>query len=247
MPSLYLHVGPHKTGTTSIQELLSVNARQIGARGTRVYLERHGWGKPQGNAWQLAHAFVREELATPMRLNGSEHQDEAARRARIERFSRWVSRGGGGAVIVSSESFSFLRTEAEACRLRVLFKANFDTVVPIIARRESEEWRRSWTKQLEVMGVAQAVSAAVDTQRVDAQWYFDWGALLAFWEQFGEARIIDYDAALAKDGSILPTFLASADLADIEVEGDFFLNETLKPAQRSKSPLALLNTLARRF
>ncbi|MEQ8410439.1 MAG: hypothetical protein RIB52_02685 [Erythrobacter sp.] len=232
MRSLFIHVGPHKTGTTSIQEFLRQESGRVEDLGASVFLEssriqRGRNDAARANAWALAHCFIRAELPTPMRLNGSQSSEKAACEQQVDRFRDWARTSRGDRLIVSSEAFSFLRTEAEAEALERCFEGLFDRIVPIIAFREVGKRRRSWDRQLDTMGVAGRIASLGDAERVDADWYFDWEALRGFWERFGEPRIIDYDAALEQDGSILPAFLAAAELDAIDVETDYFLNETL--------------------
>lgn len=90
-------------------------------------------------------------------------------------------------------------------------------------------------------------SLVISAGAIGALWSFDWDALRAYWGQSGKVRIIEHKGASSKDGSILHSFHAAADLADINAKGALVPNATLNPAQRRKSSTALLKTLARRF
>ena len=195
--------------------------------GTDVYLERDIKGGVRANAWALAHCLIRSSLPTPMRLNGSEMREQRDCEQHIAVFRQWAGESCASSIIVSSESFSFLRTKEEAEGLDRCFKGLFEEIVPIIVFRDEDKRRLSWAKQLDNMGVKECMAKLDPIDRVDAEWYFDWKSLLGFWAQFGEPLTIDYRSALDEHKSILPAFLSTVNLDSIDLEGDFFLNETL--------------------
>lgn len=62
--TLWLHVGTHKTGTTSIQRALQLSAARLRAAGVAV--------DPEANAWALANTFLRPEIRSTPRGNYGE-------------------------------------------------------------------------------------------------------------------------------------------------------------------------------
>ncbi|MGB0905058.1 MAG: hypothetical protein ACPGVJ_09185, partial [Mangrovicoccus sp.] len=64
---LSIHVGPHKTGTTSIQRAIEKRAAALARVGIYAYDEQHSSNAAIFNCHDLAHEFLRPELRTPMR------------------------------------------------------------------------------------------------------------------------------------------------------------------------------------
>ena len=243
MRTLKIHVGPHKTGTTSIQAFLLENARALKARDHEFYAERVSPFRKRGNAWALAHALIRPELATPMRLNGSAKGGLQEDEHLIDAFIKAVQRSDASTILVSSEAFSFLRTAEEKNALRALIDPLFDVVVPIVARRRDDKWRQSWNRQIENMGAADKLTDLPAAERADAEWYFDFDQIIAFWSSFGDVDILDYDRSLEEDGSILPAFLQAAGLTDLGITGDYQLNATLNHESLANRSVSKLKSL----
>jgi hypothetical protein len=227
MKTLFIHVGPHKTGTTSIQEFLANRAHEIEKAGRAVFLESVGKNAKRANAWALAHCFVRDELQTPMRLSKHALVPSKAECAdKIAAFRHWAGTCEAQSCILSSETFSFLRTDAEAVALHRAFADLFDKVTPIVVSRREDQRRRSWQKQLVKMKVEATVSSLDAAARVDGDWYFDWAALTDFWSRFGEVTSIDYQKAVDASGSIIPAFQHTVGLDGVHEDRDYFLNVT---------------------
>lgn len=221
---LYLHVGTHKTGTTSIQSFIAGQAADLRASGIEP------WSGPRSaNMFHLAHAFLRPRLATPMRLTGRHDLTGlSADNPALSAFCRAVPRIGARAHLVSSESFCFARTDRERAFLIRHLGGLFDEIRPIVAFRARADWERSWRQQVAKAGVAGAIEALPETRRVTAEWYFDRDAILSFWGGVGPVTVIDYDAAVQEDGSILPAFLRAIDQPGIGIAQQYF--ENVSPA-----------------
>ncbi len=218
---LFIHVGTHKTGTTSIQAFLAKSRQSLERQGVAVYSEdKEG---AQTNAWALAHCFIRPELQTPMRLRGAV-QGKAAITQRLERFRNWCFSQTAPTCVVSSEAFCFLRTDQEFDDLSQILGGLFEQVVPVLTVRSDKEWRKSWDHQLRAMAVLDRIAALPDNARVDGQWYFNVNGLRSFWARFGQVVELDYEAALRDHGSIIPPFCSSIEVIGEELDYDIFLN-----------------------
>ena len=202
MRTLYLHIGTHKTGTTSIQQSLQRDADALSVQGIGVHREARAEGAFSCNAQRLAHCFVRGDLATPMRIR----RPMANNGGILRRFQNDVRLSPFPTLVVSSETFCFLRTAEEATALGEVLGKLFTEVRPIVVFRNTRDWAASWAKQLDFMGVSETISQMAPDERVDGPWYFDRTALLRFWQQLGPVTQINYDTAVEKDGSIVPSF-----------------------------------------
>ncbi|MEO1000942.1 MAG: hypothetical protein AAFW69_10145, partial [Pseudomonadota bacterium] len=156
------------------------------------------------------------------RSGGSGAGEEGERAAFLARMAETPH----SRVILSSETFCYLRQETEREALATFLAPHFDRIVPVLVLRERTSWERSWRAQLRGMRVLKAVAELPEGDRVIDAWYFDRERLVAFWQAFGAPAVIDYDATMAAEGSILPAFLRSCALADLDLRQTYFANVT---------------------
>ncbi|RYG88275.1 MAG: hypothetical protein EON59_04945 [Alphaproteobacteria bacterium] len=204
-----IHLGPHKTGTTAFQKYLALNGPALLAAGFAVACDlksNHSGAIDFGqstNCYRLAHHFIRGDLETPMRLaKGGLLPSAAQRLAVATSFNGWARALPQQNLIVSSEAFSFLRTDEERSLLNVMTEGL--AVHPVAVRRDSPHWLSSWEAQLRKMGLT-APPGDISGTVFDIgpnSWMLDTAQLEAFW---GPAlRWLDYEAAVAMHGSIIP-------------------------------------------
>lgn len=212
---LVLHVGTHKTGTSSIQQMMAAQRDDPRASGIDPYIER-----TTGNAYRLAHAVIRPDLPTPMRLRNKNSADPAA----IDRFANWCDHLETPKALVSSEAFCFLRTEAERSDLATLLSRWFSAIRVIVAFRDRAGWSQSWSRQIERMGLSDKVAHLPGPRRITADWYFDITAIRKFWAGVGDLTILDYDFEIMTRGTILPGFTEAAGLQGFAFRQDYRKN-----------------------
>lgn len=195
--TLWLHVGTHKTGTTSIQEAIVARKDALRAAGIAVF--------PEANAWRLANFFIRPSLRTTPRLQGLPLPELADLDREMASLAAFRAENPGD-LIISSEEFCMLRHMVEAQALRSTIGAMFARIVPILVLRDVEDWKRSRADQLRKTGVWEAHKALPDELSADGAWYYDAAVIRNFWSGLGDLREIDYDASCRQDGSVLPAF-----------------------------------------
>lgn len=229
MRRLFIHVGPHKTGTTSIQAFMARCRPAIRQQGVAVYSEDPRPNVVQANAWQLAHCFIRAELPTPMRILAPGLLPGSAEAAlHVRRFEEWSVSRNVSTCLVSAESFSFLRTDREAAHLQQVLGTIFERITPVLTIRDPVEWRRSWHQQLRTMGLAAREAAQPDHLSLVGSWYFDQDALRRFWARLGDVAELDYAAAIRDHGSIIPAFCKAIGV-DVSLDEDIRLNVSKRP------------------
>lgn len=195
--TLWLHVGTHKTGTTSIQRAISLREAELAAVGIAIW--------PEPNAQELANHFIRPSLWTIPRLLGiSAPVDVAVFDELAARMDE--ARGDRQDLLISSQEFCMMRDALEAQVIRGTLRQVFERVVPIVAFRDVDEWRASRTDELVRIGMWERQQALPSTLSSDGDWYYDAAAVRRFWAQIGDVVEIDYDAAVTREGSILPAF-----------------------------------------
>jgi hypothetical protein len=208
---LFLHVGPHKTGTSSFQRAVAERAEALHAAGLAVWRDSEG----RSNAGALANLVTRPELQTAPRLRGRTGavNDERRRRA-ARRVARWAANAPED-LLISSEAFSHLRSAQEADWLRAILPDGITRIVPILVRRPLADWRASRRAQLEKVGVVAALDALNDDAlSCDGEWYYDWARLETFWATFGPPLVLDYATEVAAHGSILPALARAIEQPD---------------------------------
>ena len=105
--TLYIHIGSHKTGTTSIQQTLLQNEKALATQGIRYYCSNYFNGKnnpPDLHSWLC---FENKGSLVPTGMNIREPETLAQKLAELDTD-----------VIVSSENFSFLFEIAKLERLQ---------------------------------------------------------------------------------------------------------------------------------
>jgi len=194
--TLFLHVGTHKTGTTSFQKSLVRNEHALRTAGLRPILWKKtgpkGNRRSTGNHAAFSHAILRDEVRSGARVRGSVPNDGPRRKAdRLDRIARRVATAAEPSVVISTEALCFLRTDEEQQVLRD-FLAKVDREVRVlITFRAAADWRRSWLGQLQKMkpalggvSVFDEIQSDPEDVRICGDWYFDQDAIRAFWSPF---------------------------------------------------------------
>lgn len=223
---LFLHVGPHKTGTTSVQQALADHRAALLAGGLDVCQgEGFGANPAQVNAIRLANCFIRPEVMTAPRLRGRYGPPDAEFvAATIALVRAHVLASPVQEFVISSEEFSYLRTVGEAEALRAALVPLFEAIVPVLVLRNEPDWRASRHDQLTKTGLIERIAGLEGQADPNGAWYYDRAALVAFWKGIGPAEVIDYDAAVARDGSILPAVFAALGRVAPGAPGNYWLN-----------------------
>ena len=194
--TLYLHVGTHKTGTTSIQQALRLYREQIEAAGIALH--------PRVNAALLASQFLRGGVRSIPRVKGAALPTLASVDAEIEIVAQ--ARGARADMLISSEQFCMLRTTLEALAIRSTLGRMFGRIVPILMLRNDWDWREARADQLRKHGLYEYQKTLPSSQSIEGDWYYNRAAIKAFWNQIGPMVVVDYDAVRDQPGGVLPPF-----------------------------------------
>jgi hypothetical protein len=227
-----LHIGTHKTGTTSLQYFLRTARDDL--------LREAGVSYPDGLVLPTAHAelpllTVRQDRTWPARIRFPEVQDPRWLAAAHDHVRAQLAAATGDTVIFSHEDLSYLRHDDELEHLRSLLQPL--PVVVVVYLRDKASFLRSYREQLEVTGFG-ATDDPTSYAYTDADsWLVDYDALIDGYERIvGPVDVVDYDAVVERDGSILASF---ADRTGIPRDalpppGQLFLNRSgmqLRPTQ----------------
>lgn len=220
--TVFLHAGPHKTGTTSIQSYLTDNKDFFSRNDISVVLgpsalKQRKVDRPLANSIDIAHSIIRPELKTPIRLRRPEMRVVSYQQQQVDaaRMNRRLKAMQGEALIVSAESFSFLRQASE----RKIFDMVFDgfEVQSILFFRNPKDWMISWRKQtadlLEQFGSQNEAAESIFNYE-STSWLVDQHAIADFFQP--RCQVFSYEDALANHGSVIPVLLKAVGLTPAE-------------------------------
>jgi len=206
-----LHIGTHRTGTTSLQRLLADH---------RAELRRAGYNFPEGMAWPDNHVELWFAAMRPERLQDlARFLDWALGRLGDSLTScqdpRWFAKTRenilqtpGDDLVYSCEGLCLLRYPDEVERLRLLFEGADLSVV--LVHREPNAFLASYEWAMQITGSTLSEDPdSIMYTRPDS-WLVDYEARIVLWEGVLGRRnvhVLDYDTCVAESGSALPAVL----------------------------------------
>ncbi len=199
-----LHVGTHRTGTSSIQLFLREHNDGL--------LAAVGCHYPDGFLLPIVHTdlpllTVRRERMWPARIRFPETQHpgwqaDAARHVRSQ-----VEDPTREHLVYLHEDLSYLRHDDELEALRSLLDGRSVSVVVFLRDRES--FRRSYRSQLEGTGFELSDDPTSFAYLEPDSWILQYDDLVDGYRRwFGEdnVRVFDYDAISSEGGGVIPAF-----------------------------------------
>lgn len=201
MRRLFLHIGSHKTGTTTVQDTLHANMAVLAERGLAV---------AEGPSMPNLHQYV--EYANPAAiLPGGYKTHEPVK------FAKLLASEKSDQVFGSSENFSFFFQQAAVDALAAVLKARFDEIRIIAYLRRQDRHAISHHQEgarpnRKPEGLLWGHSlSALPEPAPQQRLYLDYDRRIGLWENaFGRdaLRIRVFDRALLQDGDVVPDILA---------------------------------------
>ena len=209
MRRLFLHIGSHKTGTTSVQETFHANKATLLQRGLAV---------AEGDRLPNLHQFFDYVDPGAILPRGFKAQNPA-------KLAEVLAAEPADQVFGSSENFSFFFHQASVDALAKALKARFDDIRIIVYLRRQDRHAISHhqegarpERKPEGLLWGHALTALPEPapqQRL----YLDYNQRLTLWENaFGRDALLVrvFDRSLLRDGDIVPDILF---LMGLDVEG----------------------------
>jgi hypothetical protein len=194
-----IHIGQHKTGTTSIQHYLQDNRQKLAQSGFYVPAEIIGYDDPSHwilNVYSLAEGRFSPKKETLVKQMPADYflYLEAKLKHDLERIYAQASQAGCDALIWSNEGLYLLNSEAEYRRLIDLFAAFTSEFEVVCCFRDLPSYTKSYIHQLTKSGIP--LSDDPDSYRYvqPDSWLFDYArkqALLA--NVFDQCTFFPYD------------------------------------------------------
>ena len=209
--TLYLHIGSHKTGTTSIQHFLAGQTEELARRGYAYPVSANG----------LNLGGVIGGLS-----EGEDEMDEGGITRRTRQAISLICEGDAQVVIASSEGFSYMNDPAEIKALGRRLRRSFARIKIITYLRRQDQFAVSHHQEGANPQVKRATklhghrpTALPETSPLQ-QKYLDYGTRIGMWgDAFGDKDVIVrvYDRALLKNGDSVADFLELVGLGDMEI------------------------------
>lgn len=212
-PRIFIHIGTHKTGSTSLQYFLDRERCRLRNLGVAYFRGCH----IPANHVELHAASMRIDRPSPFKLDSQLTIDAEYIGSVKARLADFVQGAGNRVCLFSAEGLSYLRYVDEVEALKELFPPADISI--FVYLRDRESYRRSHQGEF---NRRVARGGKIDPSFADlgiGSWLLDYEARLEpFKAAFGEARVhvVDFDQARENDGSIIPSCLRL-----LGVEGQF--------------------------
>jgi hypothetical protein len=199
-----LHIGTHKTGTTSIQSFIQRNVASLHAAGIVPYLGQH----IGHNHVELHVAAMRPDRRSGFKARSGISPDPSYVASVRDQIAAAAEEQAGRTILFSAEGLSLLRHPDELERLATLLP--FSRVDVVIAVRNPSDFLTSYRFQIGNKASFDRADYEHYNYVGDDTWLTDVEARLALWRKtFGAAAVtvIHYDNVMRAEGTILPAFL----------------------------------------
>jgi len=219
-----VHIGTHKTGTTSIQAFVRhENDGLLAAAGCHY---PDGFLLP-GVHTDLPLLVIRPERTWPARLRFPETARASWQEAARSHVRRQVTTDEAELLVYVHEDLSYVRFDDELERLCELFDGRSVSVVAVL--RDDAAFLASYRSQLAGTGFAPSDDPASFAYVEADSWLLDHEGLLDGYRRwFGAAHVtaLDYDRLVDADGTVIPAFaeLLGLERSSLPPLDPYFLN-----------------------
>ena len=196
MERAVVHIGTHKTGTSSFQRWAETYRQELrAATGLRYYKGQFG-----ASHYEFPMLCMRRDRNMPMRARFHDWMLPsfmAGLRAQIVEELKEP-----GDVLISAEGLSYLRHDDEVHAVVELLEPRVVEFVLVLRRRE--DFLRSYREQMVREGFPPSAYVESFAFTDDSTWLADYPALL---RAFNNPTVVNYEEALDRHGSIIPALL----------------------------------------
>jgi hypothetical protein len=218
-----VHIGTHKTGTTSLQRWADANRSELfAATGLRYYR-----GRFARNHFEFATLAMRPDRNMPFRAKRFDWMLPTFQHDLRDHIARELD--GDDDVLISAEALSLLRHPDEVDRLCELLEPR--TTEFIVTLRDPAAYLASYRREMTGQSFAPSPHPDSFAYTEDDSWLVDFDALRALYDGL---KVVPYEQALARWGSIIPAVMeaAGADPAELPSWEGMWANDRPKTRGR---------------
>lgn len=195
-----VHIGQHKTGTTSIQHYLRVRRTALMEDGLYVPDALLGFDNPSHFLLNVYALDENRDSTAKLRMQEFLEPEffatlDARLEAAVAEHYRQAQAQDCDEILWTNEGLYLLNSETEYARLKNLFSRYSDHVTCICCFRDRESYRQSYMKQLAALELPLSDDAESYRYLETDSWLFDYDRKQALLEAvFDEVHILDYNA-----------------------------------------------------
>tara|TARA_Y100000588_G_scaffold105214_1_gene114924 strand:+ start:6872 stop:7549 length:678 start_codon:yes stop_codon:yes gene_type:complete len=218
MQKIYIHLGCHKTGTTSLQRFFVKNTYRLRHFGfdylpTPIGEKRKPHQSAHGRHLELGECAVREavtKISNPNKAGTRGLSRKDLIKQTKDYIAEFLETSPYDNFIFSDEGLDYMRTQKEINDLVDLFPSDFE-LIPILTLRKKEEWIESCIAYWEERKMPQHPATS---------WVFEVENLTELLkENFPETIFLQYSIDMIR------VVLDALGLQSIEVEDELYLNK----------------------
>jgi hypothetical protein len=212
---LHLHIGRHKTGTTSFQNFLHENVTELAEMGVGLFKTQISLNESLGPISSWAHeiplAFLRPEFEYILKTLTKDRNLQINQMVQVIETNL---RSSQPHLIASHEALSFVRNKSELLPLKELADEARREVRVYLVLRERESWVESYRENIAPFSKNLPDRDSYSYLEADS-WLFDNENLISSYEDvFGKesVNLINYETSLRDHGDICVSLLDSMQL-----------------------------------
>lgn len=216
-----VHIGTHKTGTTSIQRYLFERRNALRRQGVGVYE-----GVLQTSHVELLLLSQRAERSNAYKFLHPGIDMAGLRRQTETALRDLFAISGMETYVFSAEGLSYLRHRDELMRLKDLICEFVERIEIIVYLREPRSFLSSYRAQLDRLGIPKTEQKDAFNYVEDDSWLVDYDALVkTYLSVFPCVSVMSYDDEVAKCGNVLPSFANAIGAELTENDVSYWLNK----------------------
>lgn len=184
MKKIILHIGKHKTGSTSFQLFLRKSKKELETQG--IFPVPHGLGG------RLAAVSIRDQMPIPPLLDMQQTGMMTAAEVTAN-VNSFLAGKNIETLLISSEHFSYFRTQAEITALRACLPKDVPIFVYLVVR-DPEDYRISYRDHVKTTGHGPSDDPKSPYYFGKDSWLLNDEALIRCWRsEFEHFHVLDYE------------------------------------------------------
>jgi hypothetical protein len=224
---IVVHIGTHKTGTTSIQRYLQDNLDSLRAHRTAIY---QGLFSKENHIELHLLSQRRERTSAYKYLNPNIDYEHVLRQTKQGLRSFFMTPRAKTFVFLA-EGLAYLRHVDETARLKELL-GDASNVEIVVYLREKQRFLASYKNQLDKMGIPLSDDATAFNYVEEDSWLVDYDSLVAAYRAvFANVKVLSYDSEIEKNPNVIASFYSILGVQPSVDYRNYLLNSRQVPSR----------------